>query len=172
MKVLFDMARGQISIEGDGPELISVLQHAREIAPKLAEIRLITGPVKNAPSGEDDVRREGSDTDASEAAKGSAPRQGVATLREFVKLVSPNNLADQIPTIGGYQARYHGHDTFSPKQMADWFTHSGLQKPAQMPVALWLLGKPRPRKMESIHCGRECCDQEARGKGRIAVTST
>jgi hypothetical protein len=83
------------------------------------------------------VRREGSDTDASEAAKGSAPRQGVATLREFVKLVSPNNLADQIPTIGGYQARYHGHDTFSPKQMADWFTHSGLQKPAQMPVALF-----------------------------------
>ena len=143
------MIRGQISIEGDGPDLIAVLQQAREIAPKLSEIRLITSPGKLIEADSGAVDRDAK----ARAEIINPPKGGVPTLREFVKRVSPANLAERIIAIGVYQSRHHAQDSFSPKEMADWFTHAGLQKPSQMPVALFS-AKQRYGYLESPGHGR------------------
>jgi hypothetical protein len=140
MKVLFDMTRGQISIEGDGPELIEVLKQAREIAPKLAEIRLITGPSSEGGGGPAEANDKPRD-DRRGTGHGQGLRGSVPTLREFSKKISPTNVAERIITVAYYHARYNSQDTFSPKEMSDWFVHSGFERPSQMPVALFTTKK-------------------------------
>jgi hypothetical protein len=149
MKVLFDINNGRIGIEGDGPDLIAILQLAREIAPSLSKIELIT-------SAKSEGNLEGRSDNAEEKTpeeKRALIRGGVPTLREFVKKVAPTNTPERIISIGVYQSRYHKVESFSPKEMADWFTHAGLQKPTQMPVALHA-AKQRYGYVESPGHGR------------------
>lgn len=138
MKVVFNIVNGQVSIEGDGPDLISVLQAVRDVAPKLTEIRLITAPTHPkqivAGAGSHDVPTE-------ENKVNLPPAGGAPTLREFVKQVGPESVADRIVALGFYHSRYQGEDSFSPKQMEQWFDHAGLVKPAQMPVAIFAARK-------------------------------
>jgi len=42
MKVMIDISTGRLAIEGDGPELLKVLQAARELAPDITQIQIIT----------------------------------------------------------------------------------------------------------------------------------
>jgi hypothetical protein len=133
MKVEFDITCGKLSIEGTGPDLIAVLQAARDIAPSVAEIRLITGPSSNRDNGEIDHAED----ENLENGKRSPSRQGIPTLREFARSISPANIAERIVACAAYAARYESRDSFSPKEIADWFTICGFQRPAQMPVALF-----------------------------------
>ena len=48
MKVVFDVLAGRLAIEGDGPELIKVLEVARELAPAISQIQIVTSkPVQD-----------------------------------------------------------------------------------------------------------------------------
>jgi hypothetical protein len=120
MKVTFDFSKNQIGIEGEGPELISVLQVVRDIAPKIPEIKIST----QAPSASGDEK---------------PPREALGnnqTLRQFARSLVVDNISEKIATIGYFLKRHEGRDTFSPKELADLFVTCGFQKPAEMSVAL------------------------------------
>lgn len=123
MHVTFDFSNRRISIEGDAPELVQVLTLAREIAPNLPAINIITEPQKNG----NGVPRLGND-------HGSESTQ---TLRQFVRSLSLSNAAERIAAISYYQNKVAKVPSVSPKEMGDLFTQCGFQKPKQMPVALF-----------------------------------
>jgi hypothetical protein len=132
MKVVFDISNQQIAIEGDGAELISVLEKAREIAPMMTEINIITSPRSAiAPSEQNPISGPGTTANAITGEPKSVP-----TIKEFGKSVSPGTASERIATIAAYVKRFENRETFRPKEMSDWFTHCGFQKPAQMGVAL------------------------------------
>ena len=118
MKVVFDFSKQQIAIEGDGPALISLLEKVREIAPGLTEINIVTS---SQPTPADPSRSMGAGNGGAFAA------QEDPTQREFAKSVSPATASERIVTIAVYAKRFQGKDTFSPKEMDDWFTHFGLR---------------------------------------------
>jgi hypothetical protein len=131
MKLVFDFAAQQIGIEGDGPELLKLLQAARELAPELSHIQIAT-------------RGPGSARQASTAAveQKIAGRNGHSdlvgqTMRQFVRSLPLDNAAERIAAIAYYVKTQEGRESFAPKEMSEWFTHCGLQKPAQMPVAIF-----------------------------------
>jgi hypothetical protein len=130
MKVLFDFSAGQIGIEGDGPELVQLLQLVHEIAPKLPAINILTTPPK---AGNGQTNGAGKH---SLIADHPAPANGT-TMRQFVRSLSLGSVAERITAIAYYQKHHGQRDSVSPKEMADWFTHCGLQKPSQMPVAMF-----------------------------------
>lgn len=129
MKVTFDFARKRIGIEGDGPELVSLLQLVRDIAPKLTGINIVAGEI-----GEPDPEPPG-ERNGGRSAKEAG--QGFQTLREFARSLTPTNLAERIAVIGYYVAKHDGKNTFSPKEMANWFAMCGFEKPSQMSVAIF-----------------------------------
>lgn len=132
MKVLFDLSRNQVALEGDSPDLMALLQLVRDVAPKLTEIRIITN-TQNPRIAEQEQQNGG----GSNGAEGEVRRQGAPTLREFARSIGPTTLTERIIAIAAYHKRHAGRDTFSPKEMSDWFTICGFQKPAQMSVALF-----------------------------------
>ncbi len=42
MKVVIDISAGRLAIEGDGPDLIKVLEAARSLAPSVTQIQIVT----------------------------------------------------------------------------------------------------------------------------------
>jgi hypothetical protein len=127
MKITLDFSRNQVSIDGDGPELLNILEKARELMPQLSEINIVTsrasnvdGALGNPPKGPND------------GASGHIPAP-----REFAKKIAPATAAERIATIATYQKRYQNRDFFSPKEMEDWFSHFGFSKPTQMTVAVF-----------------------------------
>jgi hypothetical protein len=133
MKVVFDVSAGRLAIEGDGPELIRVLEVARELAPQVRQIQIIT-------SGSDpDRAAESRDQQSPDAQNGTTPSQSAppGTMRQFARSLSLSNAAERIAAIGYYANRIEGKSSFSPKEMDGWFTMCGFQKPSQMPVALY-----------------------------------
>lgn len=136
MKVVFDVLAGRLSIEGDGPDLIKVLETARELAPTLSQIQLITGNRAVPQSG--NAERDRSETlTIGLANQLPAPPQSTGTLRQFVRSLSLDNISERIAAISYYVNKIEGRPSFSPKEMDGWFTMCGFQKPAQMPLALF-----------------------------------
>lgn len=134
LKVTFDFSRRQIGIEGDGPELMQILGIAREIAPQLPSINIetiVTAAQDVAGNGHQAATT--TTTTPTTTVGGTAP----ATMRQFIKNLRLENAAERITAIGYYQKHHDGRDAFSPKEMEAWFTQCGLQKPAQMSVAIW-----------------------------------
>jgi hypothetical protein len=133
MKVVIDISAGRLAIEGDGPELLKVLQAARELAPDITQIQIIT-------SGDDPGTITQAETQDSPYARSAATskqsaRQG--TMRQFARSLSLSNSAERIAAIGYYANKIEGKHAFAPKEVDGWFTLCGFQKPSQMPVALY-----------------------------------
>lgn len=134
MKITFDFSRKQVGIEGDGPELVALLQLVRDAAPRFTEIRIVTE--SNSVPPPDPVHpRNGSEGDQEKLTKQRV--QGWQTLREFARSLAPSNMAERIAVIGFYVAKYEGKPSFSPKDMGEWFGVCGFEKPSQMAVAIF-----------------------------------
>lgn len=125
MKVIFDLSAQRISIEGDGPEVVDLLKLAKELAPKIPEITLISGPAKAT-------------SNSHNAGGNGAPPvdQPTQTMRQFVKRLSLTNTAERVAAVAFYLKKV-GRPTFSPKEMGALFTQCGLSKPTKMPVAVF-----------------------------------
>ena len=133
MRVVFDVSAGRLAIEGDGPELIRVLEAARELAPAISQIQIITSR-----GGQDRATRsQAQEPGETENRMGSGQSTPPATMRQFARSLSLNNAAERVAAIAYYANRIQGKQSFSPKEMDGWFTMCGFQKPAQMPVALY-----------------------------------
>lgn len=133
MKVVVDISAGRLAIEGDGPELLKVLQAARELAPDITQIQIITSD--GAPGTTAQVEAQ----DCRHARSGATPSQSAnpGTMRQFARSLSLSNSAERIAAIGYYANKIEGKQSFAPKEVDGWFTLCGFQKPAQMPVALY-----------------------------------
>jgi hypothetical protein len=134
MKVVFDMVAKQITIEGAGADLLAVLEKVRDIAPQVSEIKILTGPSGPQNNGGSVGGVAGTDVGGNGA--GTVGGKSVPTIKEFGKSVAPSTAAERIATIATYVKRYEKKETFSPKDMNDWFTHCSFTKPSQMGVAL------------------------------------
>jgi hypothetical protein len=126
MKVLFDMAQNQISLEGDGPDLMTVLQLVRDIAPKVSEIRIVTSAISGRITMPDSNQQER-----------PAGQRGIPSMKEFARAIDPRTITEKIVSIAEYVKRHDGRSSFSAREMSDWFTICGFEKPSQMPVALF-----------------------------------
>ncbi len=126
MKVLFDLAKNQISIEGGGADLISVLKLVQEVAPKVSKIEFIS-IAASAKSAADTPPASGDDRQ----------KQGAPGMREFARSISPVNNYEKIAAIAAYKTKFEGVIEFSPKEMGEWFVMCGWEKPSQMPVAMF-----------------------------------
>lgn len=127
MKVVFDVAAGRLAIEGDGPDLIKVLESARSLVPSISQIQIVTArPASPSPDG------------ALAPTEDRSPANGTpGTLRQFVRSLSLDNIAERIAAIAYYVNKIENRPSFAPKEMDGWFTMCGFQKPAQMPLALY-----------------------------------
>ena len=128
MKVVFDLAAGRLAIEGDGPDLLRVLEAARTLAPNVRQIQIITAKEEPKP---------GSAGMADDQPRPAQPASASKTLRQFARDLSLGNLAERIAAIGYYVNKIEGKPSFSPKDIDGWFTMCGFQKPSQMSVALF-----------------------------------
>ncbi len=126
MKVMFDLKAGRIAIEGDGPELLKVLEVAREIAPRVTQIQ-ITADTGDLEKPTEDFERPANDVRS----------QSRQTMRQFARSLALDNVAERIAALAYYSQTVEGRQAFSPKEMDGWFTMCGFQKPGQMPVALY-----------------------------------
>src|SRR5215469_12280433 len=132
MKVVIDVASGRLAIEGDGPELLQVLEAARSLAPNVKQIQIVTStesPNNGEPADEK--------PDSTPHFNASPQSQSPKTLRQFARSLALNNAPERIAAIAYYVNRIEGRHSFSPKEMDGWFTMSGFQKPSQMAVALF-----------------------------------
>lgn len=128
MQVQFDFAAQRISIEGDSPDLLQVLAAVRELAPQLSSINIVTQTQDsgNAPSKPDQWKN-------GQGATGmfaGAPM----TMRQFVRSISLDSAMERIAAVAYYQRHHDENESFSPKQMDEWFVQCGFQKPANMSV--------------------------------------
>ncbi len=130
MKVVIDVAAGRLALEGDGPELLEVLQAARELAPSVKQIQIVTSSTSR-----DESRIDAAP--ASEALSHPPSASGRTTLRQFARSLTLANAAERIAAIAYYVNKIEGRQAFAPKEMDGWFTMSGFQKPAQMPLAIF-----------------------------------
>lgn len=132
MKITFDFSAKRVAIDGDGPELVQVLTLVRDLAPTLPSISIETvgaGSPAGTPAG-----TLPSGNGAGGATAGGSPP---STMRQFVRSLALGSMSEKIAAIAFYQARHLQKPTFSPKEMGDLFTQCGLEKPAQMPVAVY-----------------------------------
>jgi hypothetical protein len=128
MKVVFDIRSGRLSIEGDGPDLLKVLEAAKTLAPSISQILITTVQ---------EPREDGPVAEAASSSTGNASQTGAKTLRQFARSMTLNNAAERIAAIAYYVNKIEGRQSFSPKEMDGWFTMCGYQKPGQMSVALY-----------------------------------
>jgi hypothetical protein len=133
MKVVIDVSAGRLAIEGDGPELIQVLEAARELAPTISQIQIVTS--KSAQGRVD--RTESLEKENTQNDTSLGQRARPKTLREFARSLSLNNSAERIAAIAYYVNKIENRQSFAPKDMDGWFTMCGFQKPTQMPVAMY-----------------------------------
>lgn len=134
MKVVIDISAGRLAIEGDGPELLKVLQAARELAPDITQIQIITSG-----GGNPGTIAQAEAQNSRHARSVATPRQSASpgTMRQFARSLSLNNSAERIAAIGYYANKIEGKQSFAPKEVDGWFTLCGFQKPAQMSVSLY-----------------------------------
>ena len=142
MKVLFNIPKQTVSIEGDGPDLIKLLEVVREVAPNLPEITIQAQGI--------------SDKEASPA--GTANNGGGLTLRQFTRKISLGSNSEKIAAVAYYKKDHEALESFTPKEMGEWFTNCGFNKPSQMPVA--------------VHAARKrygYVESESRGRWRLTT---
>lgn len=132
MKVVIDISGGRLAIEGDGPDLIKVLEAARALAPNISQIQIVTSGEANREAGGDRPYENSHSHSIASPQPG-----GKHTLRQFVRSLALNNTSERIAAIGYYVNKIEGRPGFSPKDMDGWFTMCGFQKPSQMPVAMF-----------------------------------
>ena len=132
MKVVFDIASGRMVIEGDGPDLLRVLEASKALMPSVKQIQIITS---SEPDSKPAPEQAGADEFGAQhtATHGQSPK----TLRQFARSLSLNNAPERIAAIAYYINKIEGRPSFSPKELDGWFTMCGFQKPSQMPVALF-----------------------------------
>lgn len=126
MKVVFDLTIGRLAIEGDGPELLKVLDAARTLAPEITQIQIVTSSATKERADEDIGRTH--DAPTARAAK---------TMRQFARSLVVDNAAERIAAIAYYVNKVEGKQSFSPKELDGWFTMCGFQKPSQIAMALF-----------------------------------
>lgn len=129
MKLIIDFAASQITIEGDGPELVTVLQAARDVAPMISEIKLLTGT--STPK-----REEPADPSGGTGVTAGGSKRQWKSMREFTRWLGLASIAERLTGIAYYVKLHEGKTTFTAKEMDGWFTLCGFEKPAQMSVAL------------------------------------
>jgi hypothetical protein len=130
MKVIFDLSGGKLAIEGDGPELLSVLAAAKELSPNISQIQIITSTAKPSLETQSEMGRKNPPLPMGDS-------QSVGTLRQFARSLALENASERIAAVAYYINKIEGRPSFSPKEMDGWFTMCGFQKPAQMPLALF-----------------------------------
>ncbi|MBI2823191.1 MAG: hypothetical protein HYX69_00715 [Planctomycetia bacterium] len=141
MKLVLDFAAARIGIEGDGEELLTVLQLARQIAPSLAQIEINTVG-RGTTEPHKTPQKQGNSSSIGQNGTGqSAANASGQTVRQFVRGMKFDNTAERIAAVAYYKKTYEGADSFSPKEMANWFSVCGFQKPTQMSVAIFTAGK-------------------------------
>jgi hypothetical protein len=133
MKVVFDLSAGRLAIEGDGPELIRVLEVARDLAPNIAQIQIVT----SAGAQEHATQPQAQQPKNPQNGLDPSPTATPGTMRQFARGLSLNNAPERIAAIAYYINKIEGRHSFAPKDMDGWFTMCGFQKPSQMPVALF-----------------------------------
>jgi hypothetical protein len=131
MKIVFDFAAQQITIEDQEPKLTEVLQAARQIAPLLSHIQIVT---KSTGTPKSPQKAAESESTRQESNGGGLTHQ---TLKQFVKGLPLSGASERIAAIAYYMRGHENRETFSPKEMDTWFTIAGLQKPKLMPVAVF-----------------------------------
>jgi len=133
MKVVIDVSCGRIAIEGDGPELLKVLEAARQLAPDVRQIQIVTSVADS--NGQTQPQPASLPVDQESAKMSVEPSK--MTLRQFARAITLDNASERIATVAYYVNKIEGRQSFSPKELDGWFTMCGFQKPSQMPVALF-----------------------------------
>lgn len=146
MKVTFDFSAEQIVVEGDGAELFTVLQLAKEIAPSLPQMQIIT--TKSAAA-----QRAATGLQPQSVVVAQLPHHSGQTVRQFVRALDLGNTSEKIAAIAYYLKNFEAKDSFAPKDMSDLFGVCGFQKPSQMGVALFD-GKKRYGYVDSAGHGK------------------
>ncbi len=139
-KVIFDLRRGVISVEGNTADLGKLFEAVRAAAPSFKEIRIVSG--------------EGSNRAAQSSTSGERP----SSMHDFARRFSFNNTYERIAALAYYALKYQAKAQFSAKDMINWFTLCGFKQPSQMPVAL----SDAKRKYEYI-------ENKGRGQWVLAV---
>jgi hypothetical protein len=106
--------------------LVAVLQAAREIAPKISEIKLLTSSAAPVRTVEEPGGSNGN----------GVGRKDFKTMREFARGLGVSSIAERLAAMAYYAKVHDGKQTFTAKELDDWFTRCGFEKPAQMNVAL------------------------------------
>lgn len=139
MQVVLDFANEQVIVDGDGPELVTLFGLIRDIAPQLPSI--IFKHTSGSPKPGGGTGNGNGNVGAPSAFGRTSPEvagQGITsqTMRQFVRSLALTSHAERVAAIAYYQM--HGLKTtaFAPKEMNDWFVQCGLEKPAQMSVAI------------------------------------
>ena len=127
MKVLFDIPLGRIAIEGDGPELVKILEAARELAPHVSQIQITRGDTDAFKSADE----------ATQTPRSAGASATLQTMRQFARSLSIDNAAERIAALAYYANKIEKKPSFTPREMDGWFTQCGFQKPSQMSVALY-----------------------------------
>lgn len=132
MQISFDFAQQKITIEGDELEVVEVLKLAREIAPKLPTINIVSAIAPVSSSSAKPASNGGANH--SENGKGS-----LQTMRQFVRSIDLSNTSEKICAIAYYQKiiASPSRPSLSPKEMGDLFIQCGFQQPGNMPVAMF-----------------------------------
>ncbi len=136
MKITFDFAKQQISLEGDEGHLLDVLAQVRQLAPMLPRIE-ITSILPSGVSSGVETCGMGNENGAKGIANGNGPASPGHTVRQFVRAIQLNNVSERIAAVAYFMKNNEGRQSFSPKEMNEWFGFCGFQKPAQMPVAVF-----------------------------------
>ena len=142
MKIVFDMQKNKIALEGDGPELIRILEIAKEIVPEVSQIQITTA------NNSDSASESNAGDRKSMPAKGELPK----TMRQFARSLSLSNSSERLAALAYYANKIEGKPSFSPREMDGWFTMCGFQKPNQMSVALYD-GKRKYGYLENVSRG-------------------
>lgn len=124
IKVTFDFVNGQIVVEGEEGDLLKLAEQAKSLAPALSEIRILTQRKQAAVEVKEGLS----------APPGQGHRQ--PSIRDFAKSLNLSNAYERIAALAYHAIKKQGRATFSVKEMGDWFSLCGFQKPQQMSVAL------------------------------------
>lgn len=136
MKLIFDFAAEKIAIEGDEPELVSLLTLARELAPSISSIEITT--TKGASPR---VENKHATAETPQESTNNGGTVSGKTLRQFARSLSLSSVAEKMAAIAYYVKRFEEKATFSPKEMTGWFGACGFEIPKAMPVAVFNAAK-------------------------------
>lgn len=125
-RIIFDLVRGTVNIEGVEAQLLNIVQELRKLAPKM-EIRILTGAASGVGGSQDTPHEPGHGTSIGERKP---------AIREFARSLPTTNTYERIAALAYHATKIDKRAAFSPKEMEDWFSLCGFKKPSNMRVAL------------------------------------